>query len=145
MVVTFTKQEVPSAVAAAPTPVSFLSDPLDWLVLSADQSTRDLVLGVVLRNGHNGQAESASSSPAIAVAASRYRCTFIDLVYPGGRMADLDRWTSLLRLHSSRLVVRGGDDNLADERWARNAGAAIYLPGQLAKGCLERLLDGLCS
>jgi|GEM_PF-4672301 hypothetical protein len=145
MVVTFTKQEVPSAVAAAPTPVSFLSEPLDWLVLSADQSTRDLVLGVVLRNGHNGQAESASSSPAIAVAASRYRCTFIDLVYPGGRMADLDRWTSLLRLHSSRLVVRGGDDNLADERWARNAGAAIYLPGQLAKGCLERLLDGLCS
>jgi hypothetical protein len=145
MVVTFTKQELPSAVAAAPTPVRFLSEPLDWLVLSADRFTRDLVLGAVLRNGHNGQAQSASSSPAIAVAASRYRCTFIDLVYPGGRMADLDRWTSLLRLHSSRLGVRGGDDNLADERWARNAGAAIYLPGQLAKGCLERLLDGLCS
>ena len=145
MVVTFTKQELPSVVAAAPMLVSFLSDPLDWLVLSADRFTRDLVLGAVLRNGHNGRAESASSSPAIAVAASRYRCTFIDLVYPGGRMADLDRWTSLLRLHSSRLVVRGGDDNLADERWARNAGAAIYLPGQLAKGCLERLLDGLCS
>ena len=144
MAVTFTKQKLPPAVAAARTPAEFSSEPLDWLVLSADRFTRDLVLGAVLRNGHNGHAESASSSPAIAVAASRYRCTFIDLVYPGGRMADLDRWTSLLRLHSSRLVVRGGNDNLADERWARNAGAAIYLPGQLAKGCLERLLDGLC-
>ena len=144
MAMTFTKQKLPPVVAAAPTLAEFSSEPLDWLVLSADRFTRDLVLGAVLRNGHHGHAESASSSPAIAVAASRYRCTFIDLVYPGGRMADLDRWTSLLRLHSSRLVVRGGNDNLADERWARNAGAAIYLPGQLAKGCLERLLDGLC-
>jgi len=144
MIVTVKKKKSPSAVAAAPKLASFSSEPLDWLVLSADRFTRDLVLGAVLRNGHNGHAESARSSPAIAVAASRYRCTFIDLVHPGGRMADLNRWTALLRLHSSRLVVRGGDDNLTDERWARNAGAAIYLPGKLAKGCLESLLDGLC-
>ena len=142
MVVTVKKKKPLSAVA--PTSADFSSEPRDWLVLSADQSTRDLVLGAVLRNGHNGHAESARSSPAIAVAASRYRCTFIDLVHPGGRMADLNRWTALLRLHSSRLVVRGGDDNLTDERWARNAGATIYLPGKLAKGCLESLLDGLC-
>ena len=142
MIVTFKKKKPPSAVAL--TPAEFSSEPLDWLVLSADRFTRDLVLGAVLRNGHNGHAESARSSPAVAVAASRYRCTFIDLVHPGGRMADLNRWTALLQLHSSRLVVRGGDDNLADERWARNAGAAIYLPGKLAKGCLERLLGGLC-
>jgi hypothetical protein len=58
-------------------------------------------------------------------------------------MADLDRWTTLLRLHRSRLVVRGGDDDLDDERWARNAGASLYLPGKLAEGSLERILDKL--
>jgi hypothetical protein len=143
MTLTVKKNKPFSVVATAPTSADFPSEPRDWLVLSADQSTRDLVLGAVLRNGHNGHAESARSSPAIAVAASRYRCTFIDLVYPGGRMADLDRWTTLLRLHRSRLVVRGGDDDLDDERWARNAGASLYLPGKLAEGSLERILDKL--
>jgi hypothetical protein len=144
MIVTVKKKKSPSAMAAAPKLTSFPSEPFDWLVLSADRFTCDLVLWAVHRNGQNGHAESARSSPAISVAASRYRCTFIDLVHPGGRMADLNRWTAVLRLHSSRLVVHGGDDNLTDERWARDAGAAIYLPGKLAEGCLERLLDGLC-
>lgn len=139
MIVTVKKKKPPSAVAS--TPADFSSEPLDWLVLSVDQSTRDLVLGAVHRNGHNGHAESARSSPAIAVAASRYRCTFIDLVHPGGRMTDLDRWMALLRLHRSRFVVRGGDDDLDDERWARNAGAAIYLPGALAEDRLGGILD----
>jgi hypothetical protein len=143
MAVTFTKQKLPPVVAAAPTPAEFSSEPLDWLVLSADRPTRDLVLSAVHRNGHNGHAESAKASPTIAVAASRYRCTFIDLVHPGGRLADLDHWTALLRLLGSRLVVRGGDDDLDDERWARNAGASLYLPGKLAEGSLARILNRL--
>lgn len=56
-------------------------------------------------------------------------------------MDDLDRWTALLRLHRSRLVVRGGDDDLDDERWARDAGAAVYLPGALAEDRLGGILD----
>lgn len=49
----------------------------------------------------------------------------------------------LLRLHGSRLVVRGGDDDLDDERWARNASASLYLPGKLAEGRLKHLLENL--
>jgi hypothetical protein len=143
MIVTAENEKPPSAAAPAPTPDGFSSEPLDWLVLSADRPTRDLVLSAVHRNGHNGHAESAKASPTIAVAASRYRCTFIDLVHPGGRLADLDHWTALLRLLGSRLVVRGGDDDLDDERWARNAGASLYLPGKLAEGSLARILNRL--
>jgi len=40
-----------------------------------------------------------------------------------------------------RLVVRGGDDDLDDELWARDAGAAVYLPGSLAKDRLGCVLD----
>jgi hypothetical protein len=112
-----------------------------WLVLSGDRSTRDVVLGTLHRNGQDGHAATARSASAIAVATRGYRCAFIDLVHPGGRMTDLDHWTASLRLHEVRLVVRGGDDDLDDELWARDAGAAVYLPGSLAKDRLGCVLD----
>lgn len=142
MIVRAENEKPPSAVAAPP-PAAISSEQRDWLVLSSDPSTRDLVLGAVHRVGHSGHAASARASPAIAVATSRYRFSFIDLVHPGGRLADLDHWTALLRLHGSRLVVRGGDDDLDDERWARNASASLYLPGKLAEGRLKHLLENL--
>jgi len=87
-----------------------------WLVLSGDRSTRDVVLGTLHRNGQDGHAATARSASAIAVATRGYRCAL-------------------------RLVVRGGDDDLDDELWARDAGAAVYLPGSLAKDRLGCVLD----
>lgn len=120
-------------------------EPIDWLVLSSDRGTRDLVLGAIRRRGANGHAGHARAAPGPAAAACRYRHAFIDLVHPVGDAGDLDAWVRGLRLGRSRLVVRGGDGSFADELWAREAGAVAYLPGDLGADGVERLVGELAA
>ncbi|MFM7206890.1 MAG: hypothetical protein ACKO4T_09505 [Planctomycetaceae bacterium] len=115
-------------------------EPVDWLVLSADGANRDLVLRAVHRNGRSGHAAASRVVPADPL---RYRCVFIDLVHPVGRPRDFDSWVRAVRLHRTRLVVRGGDGDDAAERWAREAGAAAYLSGGIAPDGIVRVVAEL--
>lgn len=105
----------------------------DWLVLSADRSTRRAVLAAIARNGHLGHDATIHPRPLDSlVDHGGYRYAFIDLVHPaGGSIADIAQRVDALHFHRPRLVVRGQDGDHAAELWARQAGATVFLPGEI--------------
>jgi hypothetical protein len=111
----------------------------DWLVLSADGRTRRAVLAAIARNGHVGHDATSRPWPLASLADDGvYRCAFVDLVHPaGGCLAEVARRVDALHVHRPRLVVRGHDGDHAAELWARQAGAAVFLPGEIDEAGID--------
>lgn len=129
------RAESSSAVAGA--------DRVRWLVLSADHETRDVVGDAVRRNGGACHAVHGGSGPSRSLVVRPYHYAFIDILHPPGDGSGINGWADALRLHRCRLVIRAADGDLAGERWARERGAVIYLPGRLDAAGLQCLLREL--
>jgi hypothetical protein len=113
----------------------------DWLVLSSDRRTRVAVLSAIARNGRTGHDGTADSLPLESLVHGEYRWAFIDLAYPvGGRAAEVERCVDASFLRRPRLVIRAEDGDHAAERWARQAGVSVFLPGDLVEPALDTLI-----
>jgi hypothetical protein len=111
----------------------------DWLVLSADRRTRRAVLAAIARNGHVGHDAAIGPRPLDSLADDgSYRCVFVDLVHPaGGCSTDVAQAVDAIHINRPRLVVRGRDGDHAVELWARQAGAAVFLPGDIDEAGID--------
>lgn len=119
------------------------ADRVRWLVLSADRETRHVVGDAVRRHGGVCHAVHGGSGPSRALVVRPYHYAFIDILHPPGGGSGIDGWADALRLHGCRLVIRAADGDLDGERWARERGAVIYLPGRLDAVGLQCLLREL--
>jgi len=131
--------------AEAGTAASSSADPVRWVVLSANGETRRMVVEAVRRNGAIGHAVHGGAGPSRATLVRPYHYAFIDVAHPLGHGDGIDAWVEALRLHRCRLVVRAADGSVDGERWARERGAVLYLPGRLDPVGFERLVHELGS
>ena len=121
------------------------ADPVRWVVLSADGETRAMVVGAIRRNGAVGHAVHGGAGPSRATLVRPYHYAFIDVAHPLGDGEGIDAWVEALRLHRCRLVIRAADGCVDGERWARERGAVVYLPGRLDPVGFETLVHELAS
>jgi len=124
-------------------PVGAAAEQPRWLVLSADGDTRRAVVDAVRRAGAVCHAVHGVSAPGRALLVRPYHYAFIDLVHPPGDGRVLDRWIDALRLGHCRLVVHGADGDADGERWARERGAVVYLPGSIDVAGFAGIVHGL--
>lgn len=114
-----------------------------WLVLSADHATRRVIVVAVRRHGAVCHVVNGQGGPSRASVARPYDIAFIDIAHPLGDGRGLDGWVDSLRLSRCRLVVRAADGDTDGERWARERGAVLYLPGRLDVAGFTGLLGDL--
>ena len=122
---------------------SATAEPPRWLVLSADGETRRAVVDAVRRTGAICHAVHGVSGPGRALLLRPYHYAFIDVAHPPGDGRGIDGWVESLRLSRCRLVVHGADGDADSERWARERGAVLYLPGRIDIGGVEQIVHGL--
>jgi hypothetical protein len=119
------------------------ADPPRWLVLSADGEIRRAVVDAVRRTGAVCHAVHDVSGPGRVLLVRPYQYAFIDIAHPPDDGRGIDGWVDALRLCRCRLVVHGADGDADGERWARERGAVLYLPGRIDLGGFARIVQGL--
>jgi len=128
---------------AEPHPAATPAERPRWLVLSPDGETRRMVVDAVRRTGSVGHAVHGSAGPGRAVVLQPYHYAFIDIAHPSPGNRGIDGWVDALRLACCRLVVHAADGDADGERWARERGAVLYLPGRIDGDGFERIVRGL--